>query len=98
MNTDKYLRHAAVQLISRIRCGDELNEHDGDVLVDILVRFAKHKEPVPCKDCRFAERHCSDSVFGKPLYDCKHTRQIGREGTEIHPEDWFCADGVKRND
>jgi hypothetical protein len=52
---------------------------------------------VRCKDCVYAERHCSDSVFGKPLYDCGHIRQIGREGVECHVEDWYCADGVKKD-
>ena len=51
---------------------------------------------VQCKDCGYAIRHCSDSVFGKPLYDCGHPRQIGRESVACHTEDWFCADGVKK--
>ena len=67
--------------------------HDGmqSVLLD------KKPDVVRCKDCRYATRHCCDSVFGKPLYDCKHIRQIGREGTECHSEDWFCADGEKED-
>ena len=52
---------------------------------------------VQCKDCRYATRHCSDSVFGKPLYDCGHPRQIGREGVACHSEDWYCADGVRKD-
>ena len=56
------------------------------------------EEPlVKCENCRYAVRHCSDSVFGKHLYVCKHVRQIGREGDAIHTEEWFCADGVEKH-
>lgn len=52
---------------------------------------------VRCKDCKYAEEHCSYSVFGKTLYVCKHIRQIGREGLAIHIDDWFCADGEAKD-
>lgn len=52
---------------------------------------------VRCKDCRYATRHCCDSVFGNPLYDCKHVSQIGRE-VKAQPGDWFCADGERREE
>ena len=55
----------------------------------------KPKELIRCKDCKYASKHSSYSVFGKPLYVCNHVRQIGREGLAIHTEDWFCADGER---
>lgn len=53
---------------------------------------------VRCKDCKYALERCSYAVYGKPLFVCKHVRQIGRGGLEIHTDDWFCADGERRTD
>lgn len=50
-----------------------------------------------CRDCKYAERHCCDSVFGKPLYACKHIRQIGN-GSIVFPEDFYCADGRRKDE
>ena len=57
---------------------------------------SKQPKIVLCKDCRYSSEDSSYSVFGKPLFECKHVRQIGREGSEIHTGDWYCADGERR--
>lgn len=60
---------------------------------DDLVRVVR------CKDCRYYYRH---EFFGKPYFTCDIANQymtgdIIGVGFEP-PEDWYCADGERRED
>lgn len=57
------------------------------------------QELVRCKDCRYYYRH---EFFGKPYFTCDIANQymtgdIIGVGFEP-PEDWYCADGERRDD
>jgi len=49
-----------------------------------------------CMDCRYAKRHPGNTVFGKPLFDCKHPRYVGTEGLPAYPADFGCSDGISK--
>ena len=51
---------------------------------------------IMCMNCMYAKRHQGNTVFGKPLFDCKHPRYVGTEGLPAYPADFFCSDGIPK--
>ena len=86
-----------IQMLNVLLTKDVLADKWQNAVEDAIRIISSQPDIVRCMNCRYATRHCSDSVFGKPLYDCSHVRQIGRE-TQVHPGDWYCADGERRTD
>lgn len=56
---------------------------DGDILVGIADAISE-QELVRCKDCKHR------GTYGCPVY-------VGGDGMCSEPDDWFCADGERRD-
>ena len=88
----------------RLIDGDELIKYipAEEILSKLAVALAETVdavEVVRCKDCRY---YCHHEFFGKPYFTCDIANQymtgdIIGVGFEP-PEDWFCANGERRED
>lgn len=47
---------------------------------------------VRCEDCKYGRIYITEDVSGDPLYECCHPSVENI----VHPFDWFCADGERK--
>lgn len=83
---------AMVMAVKALLSGQQKGNIEEDPTVDAV-------KVVRCKDCRYYYRH---EFFGKPYFTCDianryMTGDIVGVGFEP-PEDWFCADGERREE
>ena len=64
---------------------------------DALEVIEGQPEIVRCRECMHGRLHHSTDVFGRELYECKRPG-VEREYEELHGPEWYCADGVKKDE
>ena len=64
------------------------------MLKDVLSLLKERKEVILCKDCKYGWETGDCNIPLNGQIQCS----IHEDGYDLHNPDWFCADGVKRNE
>lgn len=62
------------------------------ILNDAIALLKEQDAVVRCKDCKYGRKHNVNII------ECMKAHDYNLEHQEFHHENWFCADGERRDD